>query len=222
MQSSTNRRVITSPSFKMLVAHLESSSDPSKGETGNPKPLREGFTLQQVTSTRSEGTLGTVTEKLTTLAIRVNSTEYGNPLVAPAPPYYDRDFIQVYSQGITTTDPSNPRMVVGDHFGRTEGNGQGNVQDVAASLAEALSHYGYGLKAKVDPNDLARVLISSESLTSSLVVNIKSVGFNLFNGNPPFIVEEVDGSVIFNPAVENRATSRIIKRPDAIGGIEEF
>lgn len=221
MQPSTKRQVITSPPFTLLVAHLESSSDPSKGEAGIPKPIRQGFTVQQITSSKGVGTLGSVSEKLTTLAIRVNSTEYGNPLVVQAPPFYDRDFLQIYSQGLTDNS-GNPKLIAGDHFGRGEGHGQGNPSDVASSLSEALNHYGFGLKAKIDPGDATRILVSSESVSDSLVVNIKSVTFNLFNGNAPFVVEEVDGTVLFDPAVENRSTSRIIKRPDAIGAISEF
>lgn len=221
MQPSSKRHSIVSPPFKMLVAHLESSSDPSKGEAGIPKPIRQGFTLQQVTSSRGIGTLGTASDAYTTLAIRVNSTEYGNPLVAQAPPYYDRDFIQIYSQGLTDNS-GNPRLIAGDHFGRGEGHGLGNSSDVASSLVTALNTYGLGLKAKIDPQDNTRVLISSLAISDTLVVNIKSVAFNLFTGNPPFVVEEVDGTVLFNPAVENRSTCRIMKRPDAVGAIQEF
>ena len=129
--------------------------------------------------------------------------------------------MQIYSQGLTDNS-GNPRLIAGDHFGQGEGHGQGNPSDVASSLVSCLNSYGLGLKAKIDPQDNTRVLISSLAISDSLVVNMKSVAFNLFTGNPPFVVEEVDGTVLFNPAVENRSTCRIMKKPDAVGAIQEF
>ena len=41
-------RFAAPPQFKILVANLAGSSDPSRGPAGNPVKLRTGFVLQQM------------------------------------------------------------------------------------------------------------------------------------------------------------------------------
>lgn len=215
------KQISTSQPFKILVAHPSFSSDPSKGEAGNPPPLRQAFQGQVIQTTAGTGVLGNVTTNRTTLIIEIASTEYGNPNVVQAPPFYDQDLIQVYSHGYTD-NPSNRPFIAGYDFGSTAGNGQGLTTDVASSLVTLLNNHGLGVTAELDPNNASRVRVSSTSITDPLVINISSIAFNLFNGNPPFKVYALDGSALYDPAVDGKGTARIIYEPNSVTPLVEL
>ena len=87
MLSSYNRRVVASPQFKMFVAHLKKSSDPSKGEAGNPEPIRQVFETQVITTSMGTGVLGNVDASTNKVRIKVETTDFGNNRAPdPAPP----------------------------------------------------------------------------------------------------------------------------------------
>lgn len=211
MLPSTKRQPVTSQRFQLLVGHYESSSDPSKGEAGNPTLIRHGFMTQVVQNSLGTASLGTVQSERASLVIKVNSTEYGNSAVVAAPPFYDYDTIQVYTDGLTD-GPGLPELKAGVDFGFTAGGGLGLVADVALELARAINRYGNGIHSYVDPGDNTRVIVRTESPSDGIVVNIKSVNFNLFTGAPPFLVLDLDGNELFNPVVSGKANARIIKK----------
>ena len=215
MLPSTKNQVSTSQPFKLLVGHYAKSSDPSKGEVGNPDTIRHGFETQTVQTSLGTGVLGKVGSNRTQLIIKVNSTEYGNENVVQAPPFYDVDTILVYSGGLTD-NPNTPVLQAGFDFGVAQGNGQGNVSDVASSLAVALTDNKMGISSIVDPADNTQVIVTSSYITDTLTINIKSLSYNLFNGNPPFIIKDIDGTILFDPVVNQRSSASIIKRSNAL------
>lgn len=217
---STYRKPIsTSPTFKVLVAHLERSSDPSKGESGNPVAIRQSFESQVVTTPEGVGLRGIVNTRAPTAIILVNSTEYGNTNVVAGPPFYDRDYIKAWAGGVEDSYSISP-LEAGYDFGVGQGNGQGNTSDVASSLAGVLTRLDLGIKAIVDPNNNSQVIVSSLTPTDPLVLNIRSVAFNLFNGNPPFIILSEDGNkTLYNPAVNGKSNARVIVRASGLDPI---
>jgi len=215
MLPSSKNQVSTSQKFKMLVGHYAKSSDPSKGESGNPDTLRHGFETQVIQTVLGNGTLGVNDGSKTQLIIRVNSTEYGNGSVVPAPPFYDHDTILVYSGGVTD-NPNTPALIAGIDFGVNEGNGQGNVNDVATELASVLTDPKMGISASVNQNALNEVIISSSYITENLIVRVRSLSYNFFNGVPPFSIVDIDGTVLFDPVVNQSASASIIKHANAV------
>ena len=129
-------RLATPPKFKILVANLAGSGDPSRGPAGNPTKLRTGFILQQVVL--PDGTArvaGPVQHPAAPAAgaydgaIVAENPDYWDPTVAPPPPFLAQEEVTV---GDTV-------LVAGETFGVGNGSGAGTVNDIAASLAENLN-----------------------------------------------------------------------------------
>ena len=215
MLSSYNRRVVASPKFKMLVAHLKKSSDPSKGEVGNPQPVRQSFETQVITTSMGTGTLGNVDSTTNQIRIKIETTDFGNENLGNAPPFYDQDIIQVQTSGYIDVDRINA-LKAGTHFGRGEGEGAGNINDVAADLALVLNDSVTNIVASVDPNNLNHVLVRSSEVSSSLFIKVYSFSYLLLNGTPPFIIEDMSGSVLYDPTAKEGGAGVLLVRPNGI------
>lgn len=212
-------RAATSPKFTMLVAHKSGPSDPSRGEEGNPPVIRQGFTAQVITTQRGTALLGNFSSKKVTLIIQVTSTNYGNPRLGNAPPFYDFDYMQVYG-GINVLD-SLPDVVAGSTFGQAEGEGAGALSDVAASLASALNEVRLGIWAKVSDADNTKVEVYTEAIDDTLVIRVAAFSYKLFGGAAPFVVLDPQGNMIFDPAVGDRASGVVFATTKDIDPIEE-
>jgi len=215
MLSSYNRRTVASPQFKMLVAHLKKSSDPSKGEEGNPQPIRQAFETQIVTTNLGTGILGNIDPSSNQIRIKVETTDFGNSNLGNAPPFYDQDLIQIQTSGYIDVDRVSA-LKAGTHFGRGEGEGAGNLNDVASDLALVLNDTVSDISASVDPQNLNHVLVRSNEVTSSLFVKVYSFSYLLLNGAPPFIIEDMEGNVLYNPAAEEGGAGVLLIRPNGI------
>ena len=216
MQSSYNRHVSTPQSFKMLVAHPSKSSDPSKGEEGNPVPIRQVFETQVITTHMGTGVLGLVNDtREVLLKIKVETTDYGNANTGNPPPFFPQDLIQIQGEGYLDLDRISS-LKAGTHFGRGEGGGQGNVNDVAADLATVLNDVRSGIIAKVDPQNLNHVLVSSRGIVDKLFVKVFSLSYLLLNGQPPFVFEDNDGNVLYDPAADEEGSGVLLLRPKDI------
>ena len=215
MLSSYNRRVVASPKFKMLVAHLKKSSDPSKGEAGNPQPIRQSFETQVITTSMGTGTLGVVDATTNQVRIKVETTDFGNGNLGNAPPFYEQDLIQIQTSGYIDVDRINA-IKAGTHFGRGEGEGAGNVNDVAADLALVLNDTVTDITASVDPQNLNHVLVRSNEVSSALFIKIYSFSYLLLAGNPPFIIEDMNGNTLYDPTVAEGGAGVLLVRPNGI------
>lgn len=215
MLSSYNRRVVASPQFKMLVAHLKKASDPSKGETGNPEPIRQAFETQVVTTSMGTGVLGNVDASSNQIRIKVETTDFGNENLGNAPPYYEQDIIQIQTSGYIDVDRINA-LKAGTHFGRGEGDGAGNVNDVASDLALVLNDSVSGITAQVDPQNLNHVLVRSNEVSSALFVKVYSFSYLLLAGTPPFIIEDMNGITLYDPTATEGGAGVLLVRPNGI------
>ncbi len=215
MLSSYKRRVVATPQFKMLVAHLKKSSDPSKGEVGNPDPIRQTFETQVITTSMGTGILGNVDPTSNQIRIKVETTDFGNENLGNAPPFYDQDLIQIQTSGYIDVDRINA-VKAGTHFGRGEGEGAGNVNDVASDLALVLNDSVSDITASIDPNNLNHVLVRSSEVSSSLFVKVYSFSYLLLNGTPPFIIEDSNGNVLFDPTANEGGAGVLLVRPNGI------
>jgi hypothetical protein len=215
MLSSYNRRTVATPSFKMLVAHLKKSSDPSKGEAGNPQPVRQAFETQVVTTNLGTGILGNINAASNQIRIKVETTDFGNQNLGNAPPFYDQDLIQIQTSGYIDVDRITA-LKAGTHFGRGEGEGAGNVNDVASDLALVLNDTVSDITAIVDPQNLNHVLVRSNEVTSALFVKVYSFSYLLLNGTPPFLIEDNDGNTIYDPTAKEGGAGVLLIRPNGI------
>lgn len=215
MLSSYNRRVVTSPKFKMLVAHLKKSSDPSKGEAGNPEPIRQAFETQVITSSMGTAVLGNVDATTNQIRIKVETTDFGNENLGNIPPFYDQDLIQVQTSGYIDVDRINA-LKAGTHFGRGEGEGAGNVNDVASDLALVLNDSVSDITASVDPLNLNHVLVRSNEVSSALFIKVYSFSYLLLAGAPPFIIEDINGNTLYDPTVAEGGAGVLLVRPNGI------
>lgn len=215
MLSSYSRRVVTSPKFKMLVAHLKKSSDPSKGEIGNPQPIRQAFETQVITTSNGTGILGIVDPNTDQVRIKVETTDFGNENLGNAPPYYEQDIIQIQTSGYIDVDRVSS-LRAGTHFGRGEGEGAGNINDVATDLASVLDSGIDGINAYVDPANLNHVIVRSNEVTSSLFIKVYSFSYLLLAGTPPFIIEDMNGSVLYDPTATEGGAGVLLVRPNGI------
>jgi hypothetical protein len=221
MLSSYNRRTVTSPKFTMLVAHLKKSSDPSKGEIGNPEPIRQAFEAQVITTTKGTGVLGIVDPNTDQIRIKVETTDFGNANLGNAPPFYDSDLIQIQTSGYIDVDRISA-LKAGTHFGRGEGEGAGNVNNVAADLASILDSAVSDITAYVDPNNLNHVIVRSLEVTSALFVKVYSFSYLLLAGAPPFIIEDMNGSVLYDPTATEGGAGVLLVRPNGILPMNEY
>jgi hypothetical protein len=201
MYSSYQKRVVASPKFKMLVAHPARSSDPSKGEVGNPVPLRQVFETQVISSNTGDALLGNTKSREALLRIKVETADFGNPNLGNAPPYYNSDEIQIVGQVPQDIDRLNA-LKAGSHFGKTEGEGAGDVDDIAADLASILNDMKVNLKAEVDPNNLNHVLVYSRGVFDDLFIKVYSYSYLLLGGDPPFVLEDSNGNILYDPVSE--------------------
>ena len=199
----------------MLVAHLKKSSDPSKGEVGNPDPIRQTFETQVITTSMGTGILGNVDPTSNQIRIKVETTDFGNENLGNAPPFYDQDLIQIQTSGYIDVDRINA-VKAGTHFGRGEGEGAGNVNDVASDLALVLNDSVSDITASIDPNNLNHVLVRSSEVSSSLFVKVYSFSYLLLNGTPPFIIEDSNGNVLFDPTANEGGAGVLLVRPNGI------
>ena len=76
--------------------------------------------------------LGNIDATTNQVRIKVETTDFGNGNLGNAPPY-EQDLIQVQTSGHIDVDRINA-LKAGTHFGRGEGEGAGNVNDVASVL----------------------------------------------------------------------------------------
>ncbi len=215
MLSAYNRRTVTSPKFKMLVAHLKKSSDPSKGEAGNPEPIRQAFETQVVTTNLGTGVLGIADSTTNQVRIKVETTDFGNENLGNAPPYYEQDLIQIQTSGYIDVDRISS-LKAGTHFGRGEGEGAGNINDVASDLAQILNDSVDDLIATVDPQNLNHVLVRSSEVSSSIFIKVYSFSYLLLAGSPPFIFEDMKGNTLYDPTATEGSAGVLLVRPNGI------
>jgi hypothetical protein len=194
---------------------LKKSSDPSKGEVGNPEPIRQVFETQVITTSMGTGILGNVDPTSNQIRIKVETTDFGNKNLGNAPPFYDQDLIQIQTSGNIDVDRINA-LKAGTHFGRGEGEGAGNINDVAADLALVLNDSIIGISASVDPNNLNHVLVRSEEVTSSLFIKVYSFSYLLLAGTPPFIIEDMKGNTLYDPTATEGGAGVLLVRPNGI------
>lgn len=125
------------PKFKILVANLAGSSDPSRNSGGNPVKLRTGFVLQQMVledgTKRIEGPTQsppTISAAATdhTVSIQVANPTYWDPTATPPGPFYYQEEVRVYDQ----------YPLAGTDFGIGFGSNTGPAVAVAISLANWL------------------------------------------------------------------------------------
>ena len=218
MQRST---VNVSQKYKLLVAHHRRPSDPSKGEVGNPSPIRRGFECQTISNSSGRAILGNFSEKRVKLVVQVNSLDYFNDRLGGAPPFFEKDQILAVASNIPTLDQL-PSLKAGDDFGQASGGGAGNIVTVASELAEALNSKRLGIFAKVDDLDNTLVNIKTESIEDDLVLTIVSYSYKLLNGVPPFIVKDADGNIVYDPDVDDRGVRVLVKRNEDIDPINEI
>jgi hypothetical protein len=185
----------------MLVAHHARSSDPSKGESGNPVPLRQVFETQVISSNTGDALLGNTKSREALLRIKVESTDFGNPNLGNAPPYYKSDEIQIIGQNSQDLDRLSS-LKAGSYFGQAEGEGAGDVNDVAEDLANILNDMKVNLKAEIDPNNLNHVLVYSRGVFDDLFIRVYSYTYLLLGGDPPFVLEDSDGNILYDPVNE--------------------
>lgn len=215
MLSSYNRRVVATPQFKMLVAHLSKSSDPSKGEAGNPQPIRQVFETQVITTSMGTGVLGNVDASTNQVRIKVETTDFGNENLGNAPPFYEQDLIQIQTSGYIDVDRINA-LKAGTHFGRGEGEGAGNINDVASDLALVLNDSVSEITASVDPLNLNHVLVRSNEVSSQLFIKVYSFSYLLLAGAPPFIIEDMNGNTLYDPTLAEGGAGVFLVRPNGI------
>ena len=221
MFSSQSRRASTSQRFQLLVAHNRNSSDPSKGEAGNPQPIRRVFETQVVTTHMGTGLMGIVKEeKPVMMRIIVDTLDFYNPNVAPNPIAIPFDEIQVLGQGYLDIDRVTA-LQAGVHFGRGEGNGNvGAEADIAVDLAESLTDSKSGVYAQVDPQNATHVLVRSVGLIDTLFVKVFSLSYLLLGGTPPFLFEDVDGNVLYDPTLTEGGAGSFLVRANGLNPME--
>jgi hypothetical protein len=200
MYSGYGRRISVSPSFKMLVAHSQKSSDPSKGEAGNPVPTRQVFETQIITTQLGTGILANTKETETILVLKVETTDFGNENLGNAPPYYLEDQIQIFGKSYMLEDRLTA-LKAGNYFGRAEGESGGSKFDVAADLNSVINDMKIGLTSTLDPNNLNHLHIKSSGVLDELFIKVYSLSYLLLAGDPPFILEDKDGNVLYDPTL---------------------
>jgi hypothetical protein len=103
-----------------------------------------------------------------------------------------------------------PSIQVGNHIARLMGEGAGNVNDLASELAGALNESGMGLKAEVDPLVLNQVICTALGTTDALFVKVLSFSWDLLGGIPPFVIQDLDGNVLYDPATADSGAVALV------------
>lgn len=188
--------------FKMLVGHTQKSSDPSKGESGNPVPTRQVFQTQVITTRLGNSFLANIKEAETILILKVLSVDFGDAGVGNAPPYYLQDQIQIFGQNYKIAGDRLTSLFAGNHFGRGDGEGTGSVFDVAADLNNLINELDMGIVSSLeDANNLNHLYLKSKEVMDEVFIKIYSLSYLLQAGDPPFILEDKDGNVLYDPAI---------------------
>ena len=58
------------------------------------------------------------------------------------------------------------------------------------------------LKAELDPNNLNHVLVYSTGMFDDLFIRVYSYTYLLLGGDPPFVLEDSDGNILYDPVNE--------------------
>ena len=202
MYSSYGKRLSVSQPFKMLVGHRQKSSDPSKGEAGNPTPLRQVFETQVVTTRLGNGVLANVKESETLLVLKVLSVDFGDAGVGNGAPFYLQDQIQILGKDYGFPEDRVASLLAGDHFGRGDGEGTGSIFDVAADLNSLINELNMGVKSSLeDANNLNHLYLRSTGVLDEVFIKVYSLSYLLQGGDPPFILEDKDGNVLYDPTI---------------------
>lgn len=216
------KKETASAPFKLLVAHHQKSSDPSKGESGNPVAIRQGFETQLITTQRGTGAFGLLErQNLPSLVIKVNTTDYFNQRTANPPPYYNFDEIQAYAHDIEMKDML-PSLKAGDHFGQAIGNGVGAVADLASELSSALNDLDLGISASVSQADNTRIEVAPSHPNDNVILTVISYSYLILNGAPPFTIEDTDGNTIYDPAVVDSAVGTVLGKSRSVKPISSI
>jgi hypothetical protein len=206
--------------FKMLVAHKPSADYSLTNQA--PSYIRYGFEAQLIVTNHGQGQLGTYTSDRPSVKIKVNSDEYGNNALAPANLRRPDEF-QIYSDNLADMELL-PTMKVGDSFARTGGEDADGMTlaEIAQDLCNLINDKDFNLIAIIDPDDDTQIIVQSVSLFDNLVIQFMQFSYDLFNGNPPFLVYDLDGNLLYDPATDHKLGRKEIVREKAISPIVEL
>jgi len=188
--------------FTILVAALTQSSDPSRGESGNPKVARGGFKLSMITTPQGNGRVGGPVQTPPapsaasfTASIKIVNSDFWDPAVAPPAPLYLREEVALFDQYITASE----------EFGAGNGSGAGPTTAVATSLAKALNQY----------QDIKAVAVASDvyitSMSSNGTLPIKATDdMSTILGGVPFQIY-MTGPTLLSVSPNYRKTFFVVK-----------
>lgn len=212
------RRVSTHEPFTLLAPQSLRSSDPSKGESGNPVYSRIGVTAQNIVTQNGRGVLGAIGSNTPLVAIKMNSLFFANAAVG-SPVTYPLDEISVSSIE-THRQEARTALQASVDFGIAMGNGtDGDVEDMAAELVTAINALNIGIYAEVDAGDLSRVLLTPTQADGSIAVSVSCFSYRLLGGLPPFEIENIAGDTLFTPAIGDRSVGTVVVSSKNIGAI---
>ncbi len=206
--------------FKLLVAHKPSVDYSITSEV--PSYIRYGWEAQLIVTNHGQAQLGTYTSDRPSLKIKVNSDEYGNNALAPASLRRPDEF-QIYSDNLADMELL-PTMKVGDSFARTGGEDADGMTlaEIAQDLCNLINDRDFNIIATIDPNDDTQIIVQSVSLFDNLVVQFLQFSYDLFNGNPPFLIYDMDDTLLYDPSTEHKLGRKEIVREKAINPIVEL
>ena len=231
MLPNLHRKPSVSQPFKLLVGHKGRTSDPSRGY--NAPSLRYGFDTQLVTTARGTSYFAIFDGYLPTLIIKVNSNAYANHLLDdagdlvdggigdPIDAHLEPDLFQIYSDNMGELEILGS-IQVGDSFGRDQGNGFGNLNDIASSLAGALNDAKMNFTAIVDPDDNTQVKVTSLTILDDIIVQISSFTYDLWGGDSPFIIKDSDGNLLFDGTAEKLLGKKVVFKDHGTSPISEI
>ena len=200
--------------FKILVAHKPSADYSITSEV--PAPIRYGFETQLVVTNHGQGQLGNYNDSRPAVKIKVMSDEFGNNALAPAT-LRRLDEFQIYSDNIGDMELL-PTMKVGDAFARTGGEDADGMTtaEIAQDLCNLINDKDFNMIASIDPDDDTQVIVQSVSLFDNLIIQFMQFSYDLFNGNPPFLVYDMDGALLFDPTIDHKLGRKEIVREKSI------
>jgi len=206
--------------FKMLVAHKPSVDYSIINQA--PSYIRYGWEAQLIVTNHGQGQLGTYTSDRPSLKIKVNSDEYGNNALELGDLRRPDEF-QIYSDNLADMELL-PTMKVGDSFARTGGEDADGMTlaEIAQDLCNLINDKDFNILASIDPDDDTQIIVQSVSLFDNLVVQFLQFSYDLFNGNPPFLVYDMDGVLLYDPSIEHKLGRKEIVREKAINPIVEL
>ena len=231
MLPNLHKKPAASQPFKLLVGHLSKPSDPSTGS--NPSVIRYGFETQQITTARGTGYLAVFDQYLPTIIIKVNSNGYANHLLDdagdpvdggagdPIDGHLEPDMFQIYSDNIGELEILGS-IQVGSSFGRDQGNGFGDLEDIASSLALALNDPNMNFRAEVDPDDNTQVKVTSLTILDDIVIQISSFTYDIWGEDSPFIIKDSDGNVLFDGTAGKLLGNKVVFKDHGTSPIIEL